>query len=73
MVLFLQERGILIQHMDQAHSLQGAAEKEADATMLQLEEFINEQEKLVCSLPVNCHLLNIYIKYVIICEQDNQL
>lgn len=33
--------------MEQAQKLQTEAEKEADDAMTQLEEFINEQEKLV--------------------------
>ena len=44
-----QERKILIEQVEQAQKLQTDAEKEADAAMTQLEEFINEQEKLVYS------------------------
>ncbi|XP_052786890.1 myosin-11-like isoform X3 [Mya arenaria] len=40
------ERKILIEQVEQAQKLQTDAEKEADAAMTQLEEFINEQEKL---------------------------
>ena len=39
--------------IDQASRLQEAAEKEADIAMTQLEDFINEQERLVCKL--SCH------------------
>ena len=38
---------MLIEQVEQAQKLQTEAEKEADAAMTQLEEFINEQEKLV--------------------------
>ena len=38
---------MLIEQVEQAQKLQTDAEKEADAAMTQLEEFINEQEKLV--------------------------
>ncbi|KAK3609983.1 hypothetical protein CHS0354_011824 [Potamilus streckersoni] len=40
------ERKVLIDQVEQAQKLQTEAEKEADAAMTQLEEFINEQEKL---------------------------
>lgn len=40
------ERKVLIEQVEQAQKLQTDAEKEADAAMTQLEEFINEQEKL---------------------------
>jgi len=40
---------VLIEQVEQAQKLQTDAEKEADAAMTQLEEFINEQEKLVSS------------------------
>ncbi|KAL3884703.1 hypothetical protein ACJMK2_024815 [Sinanodonta woodiana] len=40
------ERKVLIDQLEQAQKLQNEAEKEADAAMTQLEEFINEQEKL---------------------------
>lgn len=40
------ERNILIEQVEQAQKLQTEAEKEADDAMTQLEEFINEQEKL---------------------------
>ena len=36
--------------IEQVNKLQDAAENEADKAMTQLEEFINEQEKLVCGL-----------------------
>ena len=41
---------MLIEQVEQAQKLQTEAEKEADAAMTQLEEFINEQEKLVSTL-----------------------
>nr|XP_034321473.1 golgin subfamily A member 4 isoform X2 [Crassostrea gigas] len=40
------ERNVLIEQVEQAQKLQTEAEKEADDAMTQLEEFINEQEKL---------------------------
>ncbi|XP_071098823.1 putative leucine-rich repeat-containing protein DDB_G0290503 [Haliotis cracherodii] len=40
------ERKLLFEQVSQAHKLQTEAEKEADAAMTQLEDFINEQEKL---------------------------
>ncbi|KAK7096390.1 hypothetical protein V1264_005690 [Littorina saxatilis] len=40
------ERRVLIDQVEQAQSLQGDAEKEADQAMTQLEDFITEQEKL---------------------------
>ncbi|XP_052240245.1 myosin-11-like [Dreissena polymorpha] len=40
------ERKILFEQVEQAQKLQTDAEKEADAAITQLEEFINEQEKL---------------------------
>ncbi|XP_055872549.1 uncharacterized protein LOC106066201 isoform X3 [Biomphalaria glabrata] len=40
------ERKLLIEQMDQSMKLQTDAEKEADAAMNQLEEYITEQEKL---------------------------
>ncbi|CAL1539571.1 unnamed protein product, partial [Lymnaea stagnalis] len=40
------ERKLLIEQIDQSLKLQTDAEKEADAAMTQLEEFITEQEKL---------------------------
>ena len=46
----LQERKLLVSQIEQVNKLQHAAENEADKAMTQLEEFINEQEKLVCSL-----------------------
>ena len=47
LIYILQERKLLIEQVSQAQKLQTEAEKEADAAMTQLEEFINEQEKLV--------------------------
>ena len=38
---------MLIEQVEQAQKLQTEAEKEADNAMSQLEEFINEQERLV--------------------------
>lgn len=46
-IIFLQERKLLIDQVEQAQKLQTEAEKEADTAMSQLEEFINEQERLV--------------------------
>ncbi|GFN98096.1 centrosome-associated protein cep250-like isoform x1 [Plakobranchus ocellatus] len=40
------ERRVLIEQVDQSIKLQGDAEKEADAAMTQLEDFITEQERL---------------------------
>ncbi|XP_033725885.1 myosin-6-like isoform X14 [Pecten maximus] len=40
------ERKVLIEQVEQAQKLQTEAEKEADVAMTQLEEFINEQERL---------------------------
>lgn len=40
------ERKLLIEQVEQAQKLQTEAEKEADTAMSQLEEFINEQERL---------------------------
>ncbi|XP_025084142.1 myosin-10-like isoform X4 [Pomacea canaliculata] len=40
------ERKILIEQVEQAHRLQNDAEKEADAALTQLEDFITEQEQL---------------------------
>ncbi|VDI50831.1 Hypothetical predicted protein [Mytilus galloprovincialis] len=40
------ERKLLIDQVEQAQKLQTEAEKEADTAMSQLEEFINEQERL---------------------------
>ncbi|GFR68396.1 centrosome-associated protein CEP250-like isoform X1 [Elysia marginata] len=40
------ERKVLIEQVDQSIKLQGDAEKEADAAMTQLEDFITEQERL---------------------------
>ncbi|RUS70175.1 hypothetical protein EGW08_022059 [Elysia chlorotica] len=40
------ERRVLIEQVDQSIRLQGDAEKEADAAMTQLEDFISEQERL---------------------------
>lgn len=42
-----EERDLLKQQVVQLKGLQVAAEKEADAVMTQLEDFINEQEKMV--------------------------
>ncbi len=40
----------MVEQVEQAHKLQSDAEKEADAAMAQLEDFINEQELLVSTL-----------------------
>ena len=45
-----QERKSLVSQIEQVNKLQDAAENEADKAITQLEEFINEQEKLVCCL-----------------------
>ena len=37
----------MVEQVDQAHNLQSEAEREAEAAMAQLEDFINEQELLV--------------------------
>lgn len=55
--IYMQERRILIEQVEQAHRLQNDAEKEADAALTQLEDFITEQEQLVgrpSSPLVNC-------------------
>ena len=41
---------MLVSQIEQVNKLQDAAENEADKAMSQLEDFINEQEKLVCHL-----------------------
>lgn len=42
-----QERKLLIEQVDQTLQFKSDAEKEADAALTQLEDFITEQERLV--------------------------
>ena len=53
---------MLVSQIEQVNKLQDAVENEADKAMTQLEEFINEQEKLVSSLGFHFPIHSVHCK-----------